>query len=238
MAIRHNYVLEQDIENSIQDLAAKIAGIGQDASGIVPTRAPVEPQIQQDANNYKQDTGGIIPDRTLASVEKRNDLAMESSIIDRQKLAEYVANIISGNSRPIYENATNYQRINNSPEYQQIMKEAADIANHSNFDMITLGNYSVQEMAELDEAIDEAVKEVMVDRYLPAFNSMIESGIPDIMVLEAAKNLEKKKNEVKAKLKKTAMNKNLKGKDIRAKQECDNNSKSSLPSSSSFANRF
>ena len=246
MAIRHNYITEQDVENSIQNLAAKIAGIGQDASGVIPTREPVEPQIQQDANNYKQDTGGIVPDRSLSSVERRNDLAMESSIIDRQKLAEHVANMIFGRSLPVQEN------VNTSPEFRQIMQEALNIANISNFDKVTLGNYTEQEMAELDQYIEEQVNEVMRERYLPAFKAMIESGLPDVMVAEATNNLTKKKKEVKAKLKKEIMNKNLKVKDLKAKkecmgsglafgkgskQECGNNCSSSLPSSSSFGNR-
>ena len=248
MAIRHNYITEQDVENSIQNLAAKIAGIGQDASGVIPTREPVEPQIQQDANNYKQDTGGIVPDRSLSSVERRNDLAMESSIIDRQKLAEHVANMIFGRSLPVQESTTNIS----SPELQQILKEAAEIIKPVNFDRVTLGNYTEQEMAELDQYIEEQVNEVMRERYLPAFKAMIESGLPDVMVAEATNNLTKKKKEVKAKLKKEIMNKNLKVKDLKAKkecmgsglafgkgskQECGNNCSSSLPSSSSFGNR-
>ena len=254
MAIRRNYTLEQDIENSINDLAAKLSGVGQDASGIVPTRAPVEPQIQQDGTNYKQDTGGIIPDNYLANVEKRNGLAMESaglaSIIDESKLAQYVTYKLTG--KPTVSRVSlkeNVLRSLESPEYSDIMTEALNIFNSINFDTVTLGNYSEQDLANLDTVVDEAVTEFMVRKYKPSFDILLEVGAPRDIIMEAAKKLEKKKTEVKEKIKKRAMNKNVKVKkecgnnDLGlafgkgTKQECGNTTNSSLPSSSTFANR-
>jgi len=253
MAIRRNYTLEQDIENSINDLAAKLSGIGQDASGIIPTRAPVEPAIQQDATDFKQDTGGIIPDKYLANVEKRNNLVSESSglasIIDESKLAQYVTYKLTG--KPTNHQVSleeNVLRSLKSPEYSDIMMEALDIFNSINFDTVTLGNYSEQDLADLDAAIDHTVTEFMVRKYKSGFDTLLEVGAPKDIIMEAAKRLEKKKVEVKEKVKKRAMNQNIKVKKEcgnnnlglafgkGTKQECGNAS-SSLPSSSTFANR-
>ena len=232
MPIRTNYTIEQDIENSINNIASSLSGIGNDASGVIPTKEPVEPVIQSDSLAWKQDTGGIIPDKTLSNVEKRNDLAMESglaSIIDETKLAQYVTKKLL--DKPVNESNTSNS---NSTGMDDIINECNNIINHVGFDKVDYGYFGNDNVPVIEAKIDAIVNKYMQTHYMEAFNEMKNLGLPNELIMEAAKKLKKKKEEVKAKLKKDLVNRSLKG-----KSECGtpNNTSSSLGASSAFSNR-